>query len=59
VERLRAAGVEATFEVVPGAPHGITSWAFDTSIVRDYIRRALAWLGRMLETQEAREQTRR
>jgi hypothetical protein len=50
--------VEATFEVVPGAPHGITSWAFDTSIVRDHIRRALAWLGRMLETQEAREQTR-
>jgi acetyl esterase/lipase len=49
VERLRAAGVEATFEVVPGAPHGITSWAFDTSIVRDHIRRAQTWLGQTLE----------
>jgi acetyl esterase/lipase len=49
VERLRAANVEATFEVVPGAPHGITAWASDTSITRDHLRRALAWLGRSLE----------
>ena len=52
-ERLSAAGVEATFEVVPGAPHGITSWAFDTSIARDHIRRAQAWLGQALEMCEA------
>jgi acetyl esterase/lipase len=53
--RLQAAGVEATFEVAPGAPHGITSWAPDTTIARGHIRRALAWLGRTLETQEAAE----
>lgn len=56
VERLRAAGVEAAFEPVPDAPHGITAWAFDTNITRDHLRRALAWLGRTLEEQEAREQ---
>jgi acetyl esterase/lipase len=55
-ERLRAAGVEAAFEVVPDAPHGIIAWAADTSITRDHLRRALAWLERTLETQEAREQ---
>ncbi len=52
-ERLRAAGVEATFEAMPDAPHGITSWAFGASIVRAHIRRALAWLGQALEMCEA------
>jgi acetyl esterase/lipase len=54
--RLQAAGVEATFEVVPSAPHGITSWAPDTKIARDHIRRALIWLGQALETQAVAEQ---
>ncbi len=48
-ERLRAAGVAVTFDVVPGAPHGIASWAGDTSITREHIRRAQSWLGQTLE----------
>ncbi|WP_242423837.1 alpha/beta hydrolase [Frankia sp. EI5c] len=28
--RLTAAGVPATFHVVPGAPHGFATWAPDT-----------------------------
>jgi acetyl esterase/lipase len=53
VERLRAAGVGATFEVVPDTPHGITAWASHTSIARDHIRRAQVWLGQALEMCEA------
>ncbi len=45
-ERLRAAGVEVTVEIVPGAPHGFEAWAPNASITRDYIGRAQAWLGR-------------
>jgi acetyl esterase/lipase len=51
-ERLRAAGIAVTFDVVPGAPHGIMSWAGDTSIARAHIRRAQTWLGRALDAQE-------
>ncbi|HEX3272025.1 MAG TPA: alpha/beta hydrolase [Ktedonobacterales bacterium] len=52
-DRLREAAVDVTMDVVPGAPHGITSWAFGASIVRDHIRRAQAWLGQTLERCEA------
>lgn len=48
-ERLRAAGVAVTFDVVPGAPHGITSWAGNIPITREHIRRAQHWLGQTLE----------
>jgi acetyl esterase/lipase len=48
-ERVRAAGVAVTFDVVPGAPHGIASWAGDTPITREHIRRAQNWLGQTLE----------
>lgn len=53
-ERLRAAGVEVTFKVVPGAPHGFEVWAPDTTIARSYIARsyiarAQAWLRQALE----------
>ena len=54
-QSLQAAGVETLFEVAPGAPHGITSWALDTNIAREHVCRALVWLGQALETQEARE----
>jgi acetyl esterase/lipase len=48
-ERLRAAGVATTFDVVPGAPHGFEVWASDTAIARNYVGRALAWLRRTLD----------
>src|SRR5215467_4366954 len=48
-ERLRAAGVEATFEVAPGAPHGFEAWAPDMAIARDHISRAQVWLRQSLK----------
>lgn len=47
-ERLGAAGVEATFDVVPGAPHGFTSWGADAPLARDLVARAQAWLQQAL-----------
>jgi acetyl esterase/lipase len=43
-DRLRAAGVDTTFHVVPDAPHGFETFAPDTDIVRDYLAAAQAWL---------------
>jgi acetyl esterase/lipase len=51
-ERLRTAGVDVTFEVVPGAPHGIAAWAPATTIARDHIGRAQAWLQQALAAPE-------
>lgn len=52
-ERLRAAGVEVTLEVVPGAPHGIAAWAADTTIAREHVSRAQVWLRQALGEREA------
>jgi acetyl esterase/lipase len=46
--RLRAAGVGVELVVVPGAPHGIVSWAADTRPARDLVERAHAWLAAAL-----------
>jgi acetyl esterase/lipase len=46
--RLREAGVDCTFELVPGAPHGFENWAPDTRISRDYLARSRSWLGARL-----------
>ncbi|WP_433532859.1 alpha/beta hydrolase [Micromonospora sp. CA-263727] len=43
-ERLRAAGVDATLDVIPGAPHGFENWAADTLPARTLVGRAQAWL---------------
>jgi acetyl esterase/lipase len=43
--RLRAAGVDTTVHVVPGAPHGFESWAPDTGFTRVYLGTARKWLG--------------
>lgn len=50
--RLKAAGVDATFDVVAGAPHGFTAWAPQSQITRDHIGRAQAWLGRTLAARQ-------
>jgi len=48
-ERLRASGVHATLDVVPGAPHGFEIWAPDSTLAREYVTRAHAWLRGTLE----------
>ncbi|MDQ2585006.1 alpha/beta hydrolase [Saccharothrix yanglingensis] len=47
-ERLRAAGVEVTADVVPGAPHGFDSWARRTGVTRRFHARADDWLAAAL-----------
>jgi acetyl esterase/lipase len=44
-DRLREAGVDCAFDLVPGAPHGFESWAPDTHIARALLERARTWLG--------------
>lgn len=43
-ERLNAAGVACTLDIVPGAPHGFQTVARDTQLARDYVTRARTWL---------------
>jgi len=51
-ERLRAAGVQVTLDIVPGAPHGFGAWASNTSMAQDHIARARAWLQWALTARE-------
>lgn len=44
-QRLRAAGVDTTLEVIAGAPHGVEAWAADSDIARGLLGRARRWLG--------------
>ncbi len=45
-DRLSAAGVDCTLDIIPGAPHGFESFAPHTSLAQDYLSRARDWLGR-------------
>jgi len=47
-ERLRAAGVDVTLDVISGAPHAVEAWAPDSQIARDVVGRARDWLGARL-----------
>ena len=47
-QRLRAAGVECTFDLVPGAPHGFEAWAPDSRPARELLQRSRSWLGTRL-----------
>jgi acetyl esterase/lipase len=47
-ERLRAAGVDVTLDIVPGAPHGFENWASETPPAMELTARARRWLGRTL-----------
>jgi len=46
--RLRDAGVDCTFDVIPGAPHGFEAWAADTAIAGGLLARGRTWLGARL-----------
>jgi acetyl esterase/lipase len=48
-ERLHAAGVDVTLDVVTGAPHGFGAWAPETQIARTFVARGHAWLQRCLD----------
>lgn len=43
-EALRAAGVDVTFDTVPGAPHGFETWARDSRLARGVLSRGRDWL---------------
>ncbi|MFI1358724.1 alpha/beta hydrolase [Streptomyces sp. NPDC020898] len=47
-QRLREAGVDCAFDLVPGAPHGFEVWAPDTRIARGLLERSRGWLGARL-----------
>lgn len=44
-QRLKAAGVDTTLDVISGAPHGVEAWAADSEIARGLLGRARRWLG--------------
>ncbi|MDY0005877.1 MAG: alpha/beta hydrolase [Spongiibacteraceae bacterium] len=50
-ERLRAAGVECQFTVVPGAPHGFECIARNAQVSIDYFENCFAFLRRALDQQ--------
>lgn len=54
-ERLRDAGVEVTWESVPGAPHGFETWASDTRISENYVTAGRDWLRRVLSRDGAQQ----
>lgn len=47
-QRLRAAGVDTTLDVISGAPHGVEAWAAGSGIARSLLKRARRWLGHAL-----------
>ncbi len=47
-DRLTAAGVDCTFDVVAGAPHGFETIARNTALAQSYLSRARDWLRRTL-----------
>jgi acetyl esterase/lipase len=49
-ERLTAAGVDCTLDVVAGAPHGFEKLAVDTPLAQAYLGRARDWLGQVVAT---------
>jgi acetyl esterase/lipase len=52
-ERLKAEGVDCTFEIVKSAPHGFETIATQTQLVQDYLSRAWTWLrGQMPKNSE-------
>jgi acetyl esterase/lipase len=53
-ERLTAAGVPTTFDVVRGAPHAFESLGANTRVAMAYLARAHQWLGERLGVKVSR-----
>lgn len=53
-ERLKAAGIDCAFDVVPGAPHGFESIAAKTKLAQTYMSRSREWLRERLAGSPAR-----
>lgn len=53
-ERLAAAGVQCTLDIVPGAPHGFQTIARDTALAQAYLTRARQWLHQVVEQHSSR-----
>lgn len=51
IERLRAAGVDVTFDLVTGAPYGLENGAAGTTSARELVDRAQTWLASQLNLQ--------
>lgn len=49
--QLRAAGVDVTLQIVPGAPHGFENWAPSSAAASALLDGALDWLRRKAGTQ--------
>ena len=47
-ERLKAAGVDCTLDIVPNAPHGFQSVARNTTLAQAYLSRSHEWLQQQL-----------
>jgi acetyl esterase/lipase len=47
-ERLNAAGVPCTLDIVPAAPHGFESIVRNAQLTQDYLARGRAWLRQQL-----------
>lgn len=46
--RLERAGVDVTYDLVPGVPHGFEAWAPENSLARELVARARSWLAQVL-----------
>lgn len=51
-DRLRAAGVDVTFDAVRGAPHGFEAWAPTSAPAVALLARARTWLGASLSAED-------
>ncbi|GAA1942296.1 alpha/beta hydrolase [Microbacterium deminutum] len=47
-QRLEAAGVDTTIDIVSGAPHGFEAWAPGSDLALELVARARGWLGARL-----------
>jgi acetyl esterase/lipase len=52
--QLKAAGVDSTLDIVPGAPHGFEVWGVKTKLAQAYVSRSREWLREKLAGEPAR-----
>jgi len=49
-DRLRAAGVDVTLDLIPGGAHGFENWAADSVTAQALLQRARFWLSRQTDS---------